>query len=378
MKLLLTTPYDLDIAGGVNHQLWLLYRQMRHMGLEVRVLAPSSQPARWRRHDVITVGGVIPVRLNGATAHVCLDMRIRQKVQHVLESFRPDIIHLQEPLYPLLNHMVLRASQAANVGTFHTYSNRHWPYRVTRPLLRGLFQKLDQKIAVSTLARDYIAVHFPGPYAIIPNSIDLTDAPRRGSPRRDDHKKQLLFVGRLNDSRKGFRYLLRAYERLERRAPGTYCLCVVGPGQSRWRGHRIAGDVRWMDQLSDAELKAAYAACDLLCAPSVAHESFGIIVLEAFACGKPVVAFNIAGYADLIANGRNGVLVPKRDDAALAEAITDTLAHPTRYARMCREAAQTATQYDASVQAQTLWSYYQEVLAKRQHARSRRLLQPSR
>ena len=69
---------------------------------------------------------------------------------------------------------------------------------------------------------------------------------------------------------------------------------------------------------------------DVLCAPSLGGESFGMVLTEAFAAGTPVVASDIAGYRDVVRDGVDGVLVPRGDAQALAEALRDLYDEPER------------------------------------------------
>ena len=138
-------------------------------------------------------------------------------------------------------------------------------------------------------------------------------------------RRTILFVGRAGEPRKGFRHLLGAYRLLEERCPGEYRLVVAGPGG---RQRPAGGDVRWMGRVGDRELQALYAGCDLLCAPSTGGESFGLVLLEAFAHGKPAVCSDIEGYAELAGDHGAALLFPPGDEGALAGTI----------ARLCGDA----------------------------------------
>ena len=82
--------------------------------------------------------------------------------------------------------------------------------------------------------------------------------------------------------------------------------------------------VRVLGKVDDVRKRAELERADVLCAPSLRGESFGMVLTEAFAAGTPVVASDIAGYRDVVRDGVDGVLVPPADAQALAE----TLARP--------------------------------------------------
>ena len=101
-----------------------------------------------------------------------------------------------------------------------------------------------------------------------------------------------------------------------------------------------------LGRVDDAVKERALRDADVLCAPSLGGESFGMVLTEAFAAGTPVVASDIAGYRDVVTDGVDGVLVPRGDATALAEALRDLALDPARNARLARRRrAQAASRY---------------------------------
>jgi phosphatidylinositol alpha-mannosyltransferase len=96
--------------------------------------------------------------------------------------------------------------------------------------------------------------------------------------------------------------------------------------------------IRALGKVDDATKWDELAAADVLCAPSLRGESFGMVLTEAFAAGTPVVASNIPGYRDVVRDGVDGVLVPPGDAQALAEVLRDLHEEPERRAEMARAA----------------------------------------
>ena len=86
--------------------------------------------------------------------------------------------------------------------------------------------------------------------------------------------------------------------------------------------------VRALGKVDDERKRAELERADVLCAPSLHGESFGMVLTEAFAAGTPVVASDIAGYRDVVRDGVDGVLVPPADPQALAEALRDLYGEP--------------------------------------------------
>src|SRR5205085_5010440 len=176
---------------------------------------------------------------------------------------------------------------------------------------------------------------------IVPNGID----PERFSTpdvkpieKFDDEKLNVLFVGRL-DKRKGFRYLLGAFRRIKAQVPEAR-LIVVGAyareDKNKYvrfaRKHGLR-DVKFVGYVSNEELPRYYRSAHIFCAPSTGFESFGLVLLEAMASSVPIVASDIPGYRQVVTHGHEGLLVPAKDEVALAEAIIGLLRSPVQRVR---------------------------------------------
>ncbi len=335
MRVLLTTPYDLAVPGGVNrHALDLLGTLVRR-GCDARLVGPASaeveteHPGRIHRIGRIWVGA-----LNGARSRVTLDMGIGGEVRRLIHEFQPEVIHLQEPFLPTLNSFVLRhAGGARRVGTFHTFSETSRGYLWAWPWCRWVNARLDARVAVSVPAREFATRWHPAPFAVVPNGVRLPPAGTGRAERPVGRPARVLFVGRADEPRKGFAVLREAMRRLEAETPGAFALDAVGPATER-------------GQVSAAELAAAYAAADMCAVPSLGGESFGLVALEALAHGVPVVASAIRGYAEWLGGAGVGGLVAPGDAAALAEAIRRLAGDAAGHARCAQRAREVAARYD--------------------------------
>jgi phosphatidylinositol alpha-mannosyltransferase len=334
MNILLVSPFDFGYPGGVNEHIAQLDAEFRRIGHRTRVLAATS-PEIGEVDDghVYRLGAALPIPSNGSRARVTLSPFVTGRVKEFLRQEQFDIIHCHEPLAPMLPLAVLLHSKSANVGTFHAARTNNLWYMYTKALLDIFFQKIDARIAVSDAAREFVDAYFPGEYEIIPNGISLDrfnpDVPPL--PELMDGRKNILFVGRFDESRKGFRYLVRAFPRVRGQFPDAR-LVVVGQGdRARYERfleqHHIGpDDVIFAGRVDEATKARYYASCDVFCAPSTGRESFGIILLEALATGKPVVASDIPGYRDVVHHGIDGMLVAPKDANALALGLVRVLA----------------------------------------------------
>ena len=373
MKILLVSPYDYNYPSGVNHHVLRLEENFTRMGHEVKLVFPASGRKTPPRENITFIGRPIPIHASGSIARSPASPRLffSKKIEEFLEREKFDIVHLHEPLFPPLTTGFLRKSQAVNIGTFHASRSRSWGYWFWKPLLRTWFARLDGKIAVSTAARDFISHYFPGDYVIIPNGVDaafFSDIPPLEEFR--DGKVNILFVGRL-EKRKGFRYLLEAYRWVKRENPQTRLL-VVGPtGLTRWRYELLVRkygleDVVFVGYVSFEELLRYYHTADIFCSPATGNESFGMVLLEAMAASKPVIASNISGYAGLVQNGVEGLLVKPKDVKTLAGALDLLIKDKSLRESLGRAGRLKAEQYRWEHIAERVLAFYEEVLqAKR-------------
>ena len=196
---------------------------------------------------------------------------------------------------------------------------------------RRMLNRLHVRIAVSEAAAWTARRFFGGHYRIIPNGVHVD--PERAAlgalaPQTD--KLRIVFVGQAVE-RKGLPLLLRAFEALREHIPTE--LTVIGPSEQELSPLMLdMRDVRVLGKVDDETKRLELEASDVLCAPSLGGESFGMVLTEAFAAGTPVIASDIAGYRDVVRDGVDGVLVPRGDAQTLAEALRDLYEEPVRRA----------------------------------------------
>jgi phosphatidylinositol alpha-mannosyltransferase len=113
MKIALVSPYDYPYPGGVTNHISHLDEEFTRLGHAVTILAPSSlDEESLAARRVVKLGSVLPVPANGSEARITLSLRLSGKVKRLLDAERFDVIHLHEPLMPVLPITVLRHSQA--------------------------------------------------------------------------------------------------------------------------------------------------------------------------------------------------------------------------------------------------------------------------
>jgi len=110
------------------------------------------------------------------------------------------------------------------------------------------------------------------------------------------------------------------------------------------------------------ELPSYYRSADIFCAPATGGESFGIVLLEAMACGKPVIATDIQGYASVLAHGDEGLLVPPKDIESLAQALLSLLNDKSLRLKMGEKGKIKAEKYSWPNLARQVTDYYNSLL----------------
>lgn len=367
MKIALVSPYDFAYPGGVANHITNLDRQLTGMGHEVKVIAPASKAVSTFGDRFIPIGKPRSIPTSGSICRITLSVRLAATIKSVLSREKFDIIHLHEPFMPMLCSAVLRFSDTVNIGTFHACDGRPgynlgWP--ISLMMVRHRAHKLYGKIAVSRPALEFARKYVPGDYTIVPNGVDLTHFSPDVSPLEEfsDGKQNILFVGRL-ERRKGLNYLLKAYHQVKREMPNLR-LIIAGPGvrlrkkYERWIKRNGVEDVVFVGYVAYDTLPLYYKTADVFCSPATGRESFGIVLVEAMAMGKPIVATNIKGYAGVVTHGEEGLLVPPKDSKRLAQALISVMSDKMLQQQMGAKGMLKAREYSWESIAQQVFNCY--------------------
>jgi phosphatidylinositol alpha-mannosyltransferase len=359
VRIALVSPYSWSYQGGVNRHVEALAEEFLGRGDDVRVLAPVDPPGRLSRalhrapaegrelpDYLIPLGRTIGIGSNGAVSNLSASpFGGVARVRGELRRGGYDVVHIHEPLVPLVGWNAALGTRTPAVGTFHAYSTKAVPNHVASALgARRVFNRLSARIAVSEAAAWTGRRWFGGRYEVVPNGVDVEAVPH--GPKPPSGELRLVFVGR-PEERKGLPVLLTAFEALVEHVPSR--LSVIGAEREdvlRYLADRET--MRWIDvrgRVSGDDLWTALHDADLLCAPSLSGESFGMVLTEAFAAGTPAVASAIAGYSDVVTDGVDGVLVPPGDPQRLAEELQRAHHEPERLAAMGAAARQSAQRY---------------------------------
>jgi len=366
VRIALLSPYSWTYPGGVTRHIEALAAELGSAGHEARILAPfDPEDALSRRlhrgarpqprslpESFVSLGRTVGLPANGAVSNMALTPQAVLAMRRELRDGGYDVLHIHEPVVPLLSWDALCSSgELPLVGTFHTYSDNVLTNGLAAGPLGGRrrMNRLHARIAVSEAAAWTARRFYGGRYRIIPNGVLLPEpalaTAEDGCCEQLDDGRQLriLFVGQAVE-RKGLPVLLRAFEALRDEIPATLTLVGASPAEV---AHMMLDDrgVHALGKVSEERKLAELARADVVCAPSLHGESFGMVLTEAFAAATPVLASDIPGYRDVLRDGLDGLLVPPGDALALAEALrTLALDHSAR-ARMAGAARERAERF---------------------------------
>jgi phosphatidyl-myo-inositol alpha-mannosyltransferase len=341
VKIAMLSPYSLSRPGGVQGQVLGLSRALRKLGHQVTVLGPDEQleAGGWRADspDTFVVGEPTGLRSNGSVAPVTISPLAAVRAERFVRKGGYDVLHLHEPLAPLASYGFMLSAPVPMVGTYHRAGVSRWVH-VLKPLVLFVGSRLQVRVAVSEAARETGILSSGGEFEVLFNGVDMErfaeavpvrdeggggGGPGPGSgPGSGPGRPTVLFLGR-HETRKGLGVLLDAFASLDR--PAVLWVAGDGPASEvQRRRHPESDRVKWLGMLSDEEVAARLVGADVLCAPSLHGESFGMVVLEGMAARCAVVASDLEGYKG--AAGGHAVLVPPGDVSALSRALGVALA----------------------------------------------------
>ncbi|MEO5734517.1 MAG: glycosyltransferase family 4 protein [Rubrivivax sp.] len=344
----------------------LVHNAYQLRGGEDTVVESEAQLLREHGHDVVEyrrsndeIGG----SGWGAAVDTLWSSRTVRELKELVARHRPDVLHAHNT-FPLISPSLYWAADAADlpvVQTLHNFrllcpqamllregrvcedcvGNTPWPgvvhgcYRDSRAksaAVAGMLvmhraigtwqHKVDRYIALNEFCRaKFVQGGLPAErIAVKPNfvaAVGSSPAARHG----------LLFVGRLS-AEKGVHVLLAAATGL---AADT--LTVVGTGPL---GDSVAlrSDIRSLGHLDSSQVRAQMEATCALVFPSIWYETFGLVIVEAFAAGTPVIASRLGVVGDLVVDGVNGLLVEPGNADDLKQKMRWALSHPQEMAEM--------------------------------------------
>ena len=383
MKIAQVSPYDINRPGGVQRHICDLSAELIKLGHEVTVISPRidsdtkvalvSPTLGMSAIDYVGKGWLIS--LNGTQFEITLALgHERAYLDRLMQDGRFDIVHFHTLISPLMPMQVFLRSRCARVATFHNVPPDGTSGLIQRFLQavvgRTLMKHLDEVILASDVQKELYSIGEESPSHVLPPCVNLRrfDAPVDPFAQYRSDRLNILFLGRL-EPRKGAMVLVQAYRDLRHRGIAA-CLLVAGDGPERSsleqfvQTHRVP-DVIFLNTIPDADLPRLYATCDIFCAPSLYGEGFGIVIAEAMASGRPVVAAANEGYRKLLQGEAAAFLVRPGDVDATRRKLEALISDPLLCERLGHWGRHEAKRYDSELLAPKFVAIYERVIRSR-------------
>jgi glycosyltransferase involved in cell wall biosynthesis len=398
---LLSSHYGIGRAsgggGGIETYVRVMSHGLANAGHDVHVVTSAVDGRRWVQDGRVHVHGIEITdewqgdapELGEARGALSFAWHARRKVRALIDSGGPfDIV--ESPEYKAQGLFLAEDPDIPLVVKCHAHlllCLRTSGVELTpgTALIADLEKEMLEKVRAIHVNSDALASICAADYGVpqdsftrIPYGIDtqlFRPTPSRQRARLGlEDARVLLFVGRM-EQLKGISALVRAFAEVARALPDVVLL-LVGPDVVGPPAH--ASNVRWMCEQWEAlgvssdrylflgrvpneSLPPLYSSADVMVAPSL-FEAFGIVYLEAMACGCPPVGCRIGGAAEVIDDGETGVLVPPGDAPALAAARIDLLSSPRRRAELAARGREVVEQrYSVRTMVERTLRFYEEV-----------------
>ena len=310
MKIAIICPYDYKNPGGVQIHIRDCAKELSNLGHEITVISPRTEADQSNTKDHVTFGYSRKFTFNKTNFDISFVYGAEyKKLKFFLKNNEFEIIHYHTIWTPFLPLQILYLSKSKNVATFHDTPPDNFSGNLTRLLFRFasiiISRYLDAIIVVSDTPMEHLSKNINKTIHVIPPCTDL----KRFSPdnlpliKKTGNKIDILFFGRL-DQRKGIFILLEAFKKIIRDGIEARLL-VAGTGHEQSRlVHYLEKEkldtIKFIGRIADKDKPSLYTSCDLFCSPALYGESFGIVLVEAMASGKPVVAAANKGYRLLL------------------------------------------------------------------------------
>ena len=342
---LVVTPYFYPEGGGLENYAYNISKRLVKKGYHIKVLCSTYKNSKEETIDGIRI---IRQRPDFILSNTPVKLDLFFKISRLIKENDFDLINAHTPV-PYYADVAAIAGKMYGIPFVLTYHND----LVKESFLNILAQAYNYSVNPLTLALS-TKIITPSAYCFnesshlmkvkkkivwIPPAAD-TNIFFPGDSKEifewhnvPEKSKIVLFVGSLGSSHahKGVDYLIKAMGMVSKKIPDSY-LIVVGEGDMKEHYGKLSSSAGIQDRViftghvSTGRISPYYRGCDVLVLPSITiAEGTGMTLLEANACGKPVIGTKIGGIKYVIKNGETGLLVPPEDSAALAKAIIKIL-----------------------------------------------------
>lgn len=370
MRIGLVCPYAWDAPGGVRSHVADLAQTLISRGHEVSVLAPIDETddvPDW----IVDGGRPVSVPYNGSVAKLSFGVKATGRVRRWIRDGDFDVLHVHEPLAPSLSLLACWVGRGPIVATWHSSSERSRMLSAGFYIAQTAMEKVTARIAVSEDARRYLVGHVGGDAVLIPNGVRVNDfVTDERLPVFDSERPSMVFLGRMDEPRKGLHVLVGALPEIVAKVPDVQ-IVIVGPGDIDEQRDTLDPSVRdnviYLGRVTDADKARAFASADLYIAPHTGGESFGIVLAEAMAASTAVLASDLPAFRNVLADGTAGRLFATGDSGALAAAAVDLLTDVSARERLVQLGRSRVRDFDWEHVVDDVLAVYESVTVNGEH-----------
>ena len=386
MNILMVTPYFHPVVGGLENYSYNVAKRLVQKGHNITVICSSRDNTD--THDTIDGIEISRLRPDFIASNTPVKLSLLFKLSQHIRKHKPDLVSAHTPV-------VFYADAAAIASRLH-----HVPFSLTyhndsckdafpanaivdahNHSVNLLTLKLSQLIITPSphcYNESRFLKRFKNKVVWIPPGVDTQKYEPKESTKLQStyglplQSKIVLFVGQISraHAHKGIDYLIRSFRKVLDHIENVY-LVLVGKGDMIPEYKRtceslgMARNVVFTDFVDEDRLVEYYQSSHVLVLPTTTiAEGFGMVIVEANACGKPVVGTRIGGIQYVIRDGETGLLVPPRDSEALADALLDVLRQPCLYEKLAMGTRRRAHEFCWDKIARKTEEVFQELIAK--------------
>jgi len=324
-------PYFYPEGGGLENYVYNISKGLVKKGIKVTVLCSTKEGA----DKTETIDGIKVIRQKPdfILSNTPLTFRLFSTLSKLVKEEHFDIINAHTPV-PYYADVACVVASKQNVPFFLTYHSSQLKkdkpvYDFFISVYQNLFERrmFDQAKRIIPVS-DYPLRTFLKDYAKKCTIISPAVDPEKFKPGKSSPGKSILFVGQISTFHrwKGLDHLIEAMKLL----PKDIKLSVIGSGDLldyyKKKAKEDSLNIEFKGRISNEKLPEEYQKTRAVIVPSTSNmEGLPTVILEAMACGKPVIGTKVGGISYAIKDGETGILVPQRDSRALNEAIIKIL-----------------------------------------------------
>ncbi len=298
-------------------------------GIQVGLFSFNKATYEWYNHKNITVFFEPEKKINAESTFTKLSyLKYVSILKKIIRHFKPDILHA---------HYATSYGLVGALSRFHPFALSVWGSdvydfpkrsRVHKKMLQYNLRKADCLMSTSEVMKTELGKYTKKEILVTPFGVDVKDFCQKYIK---DKKPDTLYIGTIKpiEEKYGIVYIIEAAEILIKRNPDKkYLFSLIGPGSDLDQYQKLIHDKGLSDyfnmtgRIPFSEINYYHNLMDVFLNVSIDDsESFGVSTVEAMACEKPVIVTDVGGLMEVVGQGEFGIIIPKKDSLAMADAI---------------------------------------------------------